>query len=261
MNVKQRRAAIAERLRRDGEATIPDLAAAYGTSEMTIRRDLDQLEMEGLVRRARRGAVAVESRAYEPPVIQRASDQADAKRRIGAAVAALIGPGETVALDVGTTTLAVARALDETAGITVVTNSVLIAAELGARGGFRTYLTGGEVRPGELSLVGETASRWYEDLRCDVAVLGAAGVDESGVSEYNPDDAMVKRAALRSARRAIVAADSTKLGRGAFARVTPLGEIDLIVTDAHPGHRVVVAARRLGVDVLNVEPFASEEAP
>jgi DeoR/GlpR family transcriptional regulator of sugar metabolism len=260
MNVRERRESIAERLRLEGEATIADLAARYGTSEMTIRRDLDALEVEGLVRRARRGAVSVESRAFEPPVVQRAAERAAAKARIGAAAAAILSPGETVSIDVGTTALAMVRALPVDLELTVVTPSLLVATELAAHDRVRIYVTGGEVRHGELSLVGPQAAATYQTLRCDVAVLGIAGVDlAGGLSEYNADDAFVKRAALASARRTIVLADAVKLGRVAFAHVAALDQVDLLVTDASPEHPVVVGARERGVDVLTVEPFTDQE--
>jgi DeoR/GlpR family transcriptional regulator of sugar metabolism len=261
MNARERRSTIAERLRVEGQASIADLAAHFGTSEMTIRRDLDLLEMEGRARRARGGAISVRSLAFEPPILQRAAERADAKRRIGAAAAALVGAGDTIILDVGTTTAALARALPDDLEVTVLTTSLLIATELAAKPRARVILTGGEVRHGELSLVGPRALDAFDEYHCDTVFLGIAAVDvASGLSEYNADDAAVKRRAIASGRRVVVLADETKLGRVTFAAVAPLSDIDLLITDAAPDHPVIVASRERGLDVLHVEPFAPKEA-
>jgi DeoR/GlpR family transcriptional regulator of sugar metabolism len=252
VNATRRRADIAERLRIEGEASITVLADHYGTSEMTIRRDLDYLEEEGLARRARGGAIFLHSRAYEPPIHQRSAVQAEAKCRIGAAAAAMVHEGETVILDIGTTTAAMAKALRDDLEVTVVTCSLLIANELATKPRVRTILTGGTVRPGELSLVGPRAQNAFAEYHCDAVYLGIAAVAAAGLTEYNEDDAHVKRAAIASARRVVVLADATKLGRVTFATVAPLADVDALVTDAPADHDVVRAARQLGVEVTCV---------
>lgn len=252
MNASERRADIAERLRVEGEASIAELADLYGTSEMTIRRDLDYLEEEGLARRARGGAIFLHSRAYEPPIHQRAGVQADAKGRIGAAGASMVHEGETIILDIGTTTAAMAKALRDDLEVTVVTHSLLIANELAAKPRVRTILTGGTVRPGEMSLVGPRAQGAFGEYYCDTVFLGIAAVAAAGLTEYNEDDAHVKRAAIASARRVVLLADATKLGRVTFAAVVPLAEVDVLITDAPGDHEVVRTARHLGVEVCSV---------
>jgi len=249
VNATTRRADIAERLRVEGEASIAVLATQYGTSEMTIRRDLDYLEEEGLARRARGGAIFLHSRAYEPPIHQRAAVQAEAKCRIAAAAAAMVLEGETIILDIGTTTAAMAKALRDDLEVTVVTNSLLIANELALKPRVRTILTGGTVRPGEMSLVGPRALGAFGDYHCDAVFLGIAAVAAEGLTEYNEDDAHVKRAAIASARRVVLLADATKLGRVTFAAVAPLAELDALITDAPDDHELVRAARQLGIDV------------
>lgn len=257
MNATERRGDIAERLRLEGEASITTLAGRYGTSEMTIRRDLDFLEAEGLARRARGGAIFLHSRAYEPPIHQRAAHEAGAKALIGAAAAAMVHDGETIILDIGTTTAAMAKALRDDLEVTVVTNSLLIANELANHAHVRTLVTGGTVRPGELSLVGARAVESFAQYHCDTLYLGVAAVALAGLTEFNEDDALVKRAALACARRVVVLADATKLGRVTFANVAPLDQVDVLVTDASPDHEVLVAARDLGVEICSVAPKES----
>jgi DeoR/GlpR family transcriptional regulator of sugar metabolism len=253
VNATERRGDIAERLRVEGEASVATLAGLYGTSEMTIRRDLDLLEGEGLVRRARGGAIFLHRRALEPPIHQRAAQHATAKARIGAAAAALVQPGETVILDIGTTTAAMAKALRPDLAVTVVTNSLLIANELAEKPAVRTIVTGGTVRHGELALVGPRAERAFAEYHCDVLYLGVAAVAAVGLTEFNEDDASVKRAAIAAARRVVVLADASKLGAVTFANVAPLSAVGLLITDAGDDHEVVAAVRDHGVEVLCVK--------
>jgi DeoR/GlpR family transcriptional regulator of sugar metabolism len=259
---KDRRAIIAERLKAEGEASIADLAQRFGTSEMTIRRDLELLEIEGLARRIRGGAISTQSRSYEPPILQRSTYRADAKRRIGAAAAALLKDDETVVLDVGTTTLEMAKAIDSQCAVTVITGSLLIATALDGKQNIRTIVTGGVLRRGEMSLVGSRAEASFADLNCDTVFLGVAGVSYlKGLTEYNLDDAMVKQAALVTGRRVVVLADATKIGRVAFVSVCPLTSVDLLITDASPDGPTIRSIKELGVEVLHVEPFTKETTP
>lgn len=259
MDSKTRRATIAERLRVEGEASIVELASLFGTSEMTIRRDLDFLEVEGLARRARGGAISVQSRSFEPPVLQRAAHMAEAKRRIGAAAAALLRDNETVVIDVGTTTHEMVKAIPDDLSITAITSSLLISTELSTKSSVKSIVTGGVVRHGELSLIGPRAHSAFSDLNCDTVFLGVAGIsDTNGLSEYNLDDAEVKRSALASGRRIVVLADASKIGRVAFVTFAPLSVVDLLITNASPDNPMIRRIKDHDVEVLHVEPFEEE---
>jgi DeoR/GlpR family transcriptional regulator of sugar metabolism len=251
----QRRQAILRRLTADGEAGFGELAEGFGVSEMTIRRDLEMLEAEGLARRVRGGAISVVSRSYEPPFAVRATTAPDAKEAIGLAAADLVNDGDTVVIDVGTTALALARALHGKDGLTVVTPSLPAAVELGADPGIRVVVTGGQVRSGELSLTGGAAEDSFAEMNCDLAFIGIAGICASpGLTEYNPDDARVKRAAIGAARRIIVLADSSKLGRVAFSTVAPLSAVDVLVTDAPAAHHTAQEIAAAGVSIVEAKP-------
>jgi DeoR/GlpR family transcriptional regulator of sugar metabolism len=249
-----RRSAVRERLARAGEVDIAELAVEFAVSEMTIRRDLEALEAEGVARRVRGGAISVVSRSYEPPFEARRTANVAVKAALGVKAADLVDDGQTVILDTGTTVLETARAL-RTRGmrLTVVTPSLLAGLELADEPDMRVMLTGGTIRPGEHSLVGPEAESTFTDLNCDVAFLGVAGVDvEHGLTEYNLDEARVKRAQVRSARRIVALADTGKLGRVHFAGVAPLGRVDVLVTDAAPDHPLVCDIRTAGVDVITL---------
>jgi len=251
---KTRRSTIAERLRAQGEASIVELAAFFGTSEMTIRRDLDQLEVDGLARRARGGAISVQSRSFEPPILQRAAHSSDAKRAIGQAAAMMLRENETVFLDVGSTTHEMAKAIPPDLPITAITSSLLIAMELATKPAVKTIVTGGVIRQGELSLIGPRAQALFADLNFDAVFMGVAGIsDTKGLTEYNLDDADVKRAALATGRRSIVLADESKIGRVALVTFAPIHAVDVLITDAPVSHPGVRHIREQDIDVLHVQ--------
>src|SRR3954452_24347632 len=150
-----RRAGIAEQLEKTGRVSVTVLAAGCGASEMTIRRDLEVLERAGVARRVHGGAVSVVSRSYEPQSNARALQRYEEKVAIGRRAASLIGRGETVVIDAGTTTLEVARALRDAGPLTVCPLSLQAAALLADSPSVRVLVPGGEPRPGEGAFVGE----------------------------------------------------------------------------------------------------------
>ncbi|MFJ6464591.1 DeoR/GlpR family DNA-binding transcription regulator [Streptomyces sp. NPDC091387] len=236
--------------------SVSELSHRLGVSEMTVRRDLDALERQGLVRRVHGGAVATRSREEGAGFSAREPWQAATKDRLGAAVAAMVEPGSRVLLDAGTTTVHVAEHLAERAPLTVAVLSLQAAVSLADRPGIDLLVVGGRSRPGERSLVGPLALRTLEALAFDCFVLSIGGVHaEYGWSEFSLDDAAVKQAALAGAARTIAVADATKLGVRAFSQVAPLGAVDDFVTDAaaedpatHPnGPQTLTALRDEGV--------------
>ena len=259
MSASARRGAIRGLLAERGELGIAELAAEFEVSEMTIRRDLEELAEQGHARRVRGGVISTVSRSYEPPLAARATEACQAKRRIAEVAAGYIEYGETAILDVGTTTLALARCLRSRRGLTIVTPSVQAAVELAGDSSSRVILTGGIVRPGELSLIGHLAEETLAQLNCDVLFLGVGGVDaEKGLTEYNLDDTRVKQAAIKAASRKIALADQSKLGRVCLAAIASLSEIDILITDASSQHPVLAAARDAGVEVVSVPTTESQ---
>lgn len=234
-----------------GRVTVAELSARAGVSEMTTRRDLELLERDGLLQRVHGGAVSTVSGSYEPPFAVRTHQQADLKARIGVAAAALIGANETVVVDAGTTALATARALRGRRQLTVCALSVPATTELADESGIRLIASGGDVRPGEQCFVGPLAERIFDELRFDTFVLSVGGVDSgTGLSDFNPDDVRVKRAAIAASRRRVVVADSTKLGRVTFARIGPVQVADVLVTDDGADTEQVAALRDAGLQVV-----------
>lgn len=251
MKPEGRRQYVLEALEEAREVSVAELSRTTGVSEMTVRRDLEGLEREGVLKRVHGGAVSAASRGYEPPYALRSGRAPYAKRDIGQKAASLVNPGETVAIDVGTTTVELARALSSADNLTVLTPSLRVAEHLTANRAIRTIVTGGIARHGELSMVGDLAERAFESLHCDTAFLGAGGVDmNAGVTEFNLEDTRVKRAALASARRCVVLVDSSKLGKVALASICPLERVDVLVTDGGATPDALASIREMGVEVL-----------
>jgi DeoR/GlpR family transcriptional regulator of sugar metabolism len=280
-------------VRGSGRLTLAELAGRLGVSEMTVRRDLDQLQEQGLVRRVRGGAVALDVPGDEAGFAVREQWQAATKARLARATVDLIAPGSTVLLDAGTTTAAVAAALAARFGTATTATAAASAAAVGGDGGgpgggrggpltvavlslqaavrladqpgIRLLILGGESRAGERSLVGPLALSALDQLRFDTFVMSIGAVHhELGWSEFDLDDAAVKRAALRRAGRTVVVADATKLGVQAFARVAPLEAAGTFVTsDAAPAGEAAAdtlkALHAAGVEVITTE--TPEEPP
>lgn len=242
-----------ELLSEGGELKISELSSRFSISEMTVRRDLEALEGEGILKRVRGGAISATSRSYEPPFALRAQRSSDVKKRIGQAAAGMVSEGETVIVDVGTTALAIAEAFKDRRNLTVVTPSLRAAWLLADNTELRVIVTGGIVRPRERSLVGSLSDKAFENLYCDTYFMGIGGIDvDAGFTEFNLDDARVKQEAMRYSRRCIAVADATKLGRIAFARVADLEQVDLLVTDGEADREKVDALKEAGLEIETV---------
>jgi DeoR/GlpR family transcriptional regulator of sugar metabolism len=250
-----RRGEIAEFVRKEGKITIDEICARYDVSEMTARRDLQILAREGVVRRVHGGAISAFGRSYEPPYRFRSKSNFEVKRLIGQKAAELIADGESIALDVGTTTIEIARALKDRHNLTVVTSSLPIAYEIVRNHSIgtdlRLIISGGVVRPGEHSMVGHIAENTYAEIHVDKAFVGVGGISlQDGFTEYNMEDTQVKRALVKTARQIIVVADSSKFGRTTFNQVCPLKVVNMIVTDRDAPQAIVDALCQAGIQVV-----------
>ncbi|MGD8850525.1 MAG: DeoR/GlpR family DNA-binding transcription regulator [Anaerolineales bacterium] len=255
--LSERRRKIIEIVQESGSMTVADLCELFDVSEMTIRRDLRDLDKEGVLRRVHGGAVSNLGRSYEPPYTVRTTRHANNKAAIGQRAADLVVDGDSIALDVGTTTLEIARALKGKRNLTILTASIPIANEvvsnLSLNSDVRLILTGGIVRPGELSLIGNIAERTYDDFHVDKAFIGVGGLSlEDGLTEYNIEDARVKKPLIEHSRERIVVTDSSKLGQTTFSAVAPLSMVDKLVTDSNITDAFVRELTQRSIEVLIV---------
>ncbi|MEI6781585.1 MAG: DeoR/GlpR family DNA-binding transcription regulator [Verrucomicrobiota bacterium] len=218
-------------IRDSGVIRIEDLCRRLGVSPATVRRDLDQLERGGAIRRVHGGAVSVESRLDEPVFADKTSRAAREKRRIAEAALTFVAPGDTVYLDGGSTVLELARLLRERSNLTVVTNSLYAAHELAGRGP-RLIVIGGELRRLSQTMVGPLTRPVLHELHLDKAFMGTIGfaLDE-GLTTTDPSEAFTKKLVMDQARQVLVLADSSKAGKVSFASAGSWDHVHVLITD------------------------------
>jgi DeoR/GlpR family transcriptional regulator of sugar metabolism len=251
MTISDRHRRILDAVQQAGQIGVTRLAELTGTSEMTVRRDLEQLADLGAVERYRGGARSLTLRGEEPPFTVRANDGHEAKRRIAVAVADMIADGEAVVVDSGTTCLEVARLLTGRR-LTVMPMSLHAANALVGGPQLRLLLPGGEPRSGELAMTGPLALASLGALRFDTAVLGCCGLTADGLTAYDLDDAAIKRAIIASTHRVVAVADPAKFTRTALAHVAPVSALSMIVTTDDAPEEQTAALAAAGTIVQRV---------
>ncbi|PWB51578.1 MAG: DeoR/GlpR transcriptional regulator [Anaerolineales bacterium] len=246
---------ILELIASDGKITVGEIVRLFDVSDMTARRDIKILEQSGLLRRVHGGAVSNLGRSYEPPYSIRSSHATQAKKAIGKAAADMILNGDSIVLDVGTTTLQIVRAIIDRRNLTIITASLPIANEIISKfslaNDIRLILAGGIVRARELSMTGHIAQETFSQFQVDKAFIGVGGIDiKSGLTEYNLEDALVKKPLLKTARQKIVVAEGEKLGRSVFATIGSITDIDMIITDITAAEDKIRSFRDIGIEVI-----------
>lgn len=234
MSLSPRQSDILDLARQAGRVSVEDLAGHFDVTVQTIRRDLGELCDAGLLARTHGGAMlpsGVTNIAYE----ERRRLAAEGKEAIGRAAAALIPPGASLFLNIGTTTEAVARALIDTPNLMIVTNNLNVAQIMGTHPTAEVILTGGRLRRADGGLTGEMAVETIRQFKVDIAVIGGSALDLQGdILDFDPDEVRVSRAILSQARAAFLVADHGKLSRAAPVRIASLRDLDRWITDAPP---------------------------
>ncbi len=234
---------------------VADLAERFDVSEVTVRGDLDALQARGQLRRVRGGAVPRAATPAERRFEEAEIAAATQKRAIARAAAAMVSDGDTIVLDVGTTTTAVAQALaerTELTDVTVFTSSLTIALALeSADPRLTVVVTGGTLRSKQHSLVEPLAGLVLGTINAGTAFIGCNGIDiERGVTNVNLPETEIKRMILRASQQRVVCADSSKLGQVALAHVCDLDDVDRLLTDDLADPDLVAALRDTGLEVV-----------
>lgn len=233
--------------------SVTEICDMFGVSVATARRDLDALAESGRVQRVHGGAIVAEPAPPEGPALERALDQADEKRRIGEAAAALIEPRDSILIGSGTTSLEVARNLPVDHELTVVTNSLLVLNALSERRDVTLVCLGGMLRHSEGSMIGHIAEQALKELRLHKVFLSVRAVDvEAGLTNDYLPEALTDRQILGAGRHVILLADHTKCGRTASGFLGPLSRVQTLVTDTGTPADFVAQVKALGVNVLVV---------
>jgi len=247
--VRQKR--VLELVRSAGGCTVDFLARELGVSEMTVRRDLHLLAESGKLVRTHGGAASPEEVHFRYAFLNRVTDHAEAKQAIGHHAASLVRAGQTVMLDSGTTTLAVANALRECSGVRVVTTSLPIAAALQASAGVELLLLGGLLRRDSPDLEGGLTESNLDRLRGDVAFLGADGLDQRGnLYSSSISVARLLEKMASACTEVYIVADSSKIGVSALMRFGRLPEFKGLITDSAITADAHQSLRAAGASVL-----------
>jgi DeoR family transcriptional regulator of aga operon len=244
---------------RDHEfARIYDLARQFGVSEVTIRSDIDILARTGGIRRVRGGVMRVVEAVPEVVYEARVASYQPEKRAIGVAAAAMLSPGDSVILDVGTTAMAIAHAIadrHDLSSLTVFTPGLNIALALErAIPRIEVVVTGGTLRPQQHSLVGPASTLILDQIRATYGFIGCNGVDPTiGIVGLSLPDAALKQAILRASRTSIIVTDASKFSQTSLVRVCGFNDVDMIMTAGKPDPIAVAAVRDAGVEVRILE--------
>ena len=247
----ERRNAILSKLVLEGKVLVSDLSKEFGVTEETIRRDLEKLDNDGLVHKTYGGAVKADNINLDLPFQVRKQKNVEGKQHIAALIADMIDDGAYLMLDSSSTALCVIKHIMNRKDITIITNSIEILIELCNKSEWNIISTGGTLKEGALSLVGYQAEKMVSGFHVDMAICSCKGIDASiGVTDSNERDSAIKNAMFGSAKKRILAVDSSKFDKASFVKVCDLSSIDTVVTDCEPDGAWLSRFSESGVDII-----------
>lgn len=246
----ERRNQIVELINRQKTVSNYELMEKFGISIETVRRDLDDLEKQGVLRKVYGGAAVNIALGSEPEYASRSQTNSEEKNAIAQAAAKLIVPGDTVFLGVGTTVQAMVQYMKNIGPLTVFTNALRTAVELSEIPECTVILPGGQVRSKELTLSGFPAEENLLHFNVDKAFIGIGGITEEGITDFHIGEARLHRNLVINARQAVALTDSTKIGVRAMNNVCTLKEINLVITDFNASKQSVKSLEKAGTKVI-----------
>ena len=247
----ERQKQILSLLTRQKRLSVTEIVTQFSISEATARRDLESLASQGKVQRVHGGVIAVEQAPPELPILERESEQADEKTRIGLAAADLVADKETIFLGSGTTVLEVARNLRNRKNLTVITNSLPVLNTLAGIKEIAVISLGGMLRESEMSFIGHITEQALSEIRVDKVIIGSRGVSlEHGLTNDYLQETLTDRAILKIGREVILVADHTKVNRVATALLSPLDVMHTFVTDSKADKKFIQALKKQSINVI-----------
>ena len=246
----ERRSQIAELIKKQRTVNNGELMERFGISIETVRRDLDALEQQGILRKVYGGAVVNVSLNAEPEYASRSQMNSQEKNAIAQEAASLIRPGDTVFLGVGTTVQAMVQYMAHIGPLTVFTNALRTAVALSEIPDCTVILSGGQLRGKELTLSGFPAEENLGHFNVDKAFIGIGGITEEGITDFHMGEANLHRQLVRNATQSVALADSSKLGIRALNNVCTLAQISLVITDRNARKQAVAALKAAGANLV-----------
>jgi DeoR family glycerol-3-phosphate regulon repressor len=254
-----RRTAIVKLVERQGFVTIEGLAQQFDVTPQTIRRDINELAEEGILQRYHGGAAlpsSVQNIAYSSRQVL----HLEAKKRIASAVAANIPDNASLSINIGTTNEEIAKTLMEHSGLSVITNNLNVANLMAAKEDFQVIVAGGVVRARDRGIVGEATIDSISQFRVDIAVIGISAIDLDGtLLDFDYREVKVAQTIIRHARRVFLAADHSKVGRSAMARLGDMADIDTFFTDQEPPEELISALDAAGARLVVADTDVAPE--
>lgn len=246
----ERRNEIFATIQQERRVVVSDLSQIYNVTEETIRRDLEKLEKEGLVKKTYGGAVINESINVDLPYNIRKKSNISDKQYIAKIISTMIEDGDHIMVDASSTALYVVKYIKTKKNITLITNSIEILLDLSDMTGWKVLSTGGLLKEGSLSLVGYQAEKMLKTFHVDKAIISCKGVDiESGFTDSNEMEVQVKKTMLNSAKQKILAVDNSKFDKVSFMQIGDFSDIDIIVTDKELEQRWQQTLETAGIDI------------
>nr|WP_297458498.1 DeoR/GlpR family transcriptional regulator [uncultured Halomonas sp.] len=239
MTQQKRHDAIIALVKRQGYASIEQLAQSFNVTPQTVRRDLNQLSEEGYIKRVHGGA-GIESSTVNTAYHTRKTLNLDAKRRIAYQLAAQIPDHASLFINIGTSNEIVAEALRDHHGLEVITNNLNVAAILQHQEDFNVIVAGGQVRSRDGGIIGEAAIDFINQFKVDFGIIGISGIDEDGsLLEFDYQEVRVAQAIINNSRQVFLNADHSKFHRNAVVRQGNISQIDALFTDRRPPENIM----------------------
>ena len=250
LSTEERREQIISLIHENGKVKVAELSQKYGISEVSIRKDLEVLEAQGHLSRVHGGAVGLNKLYVNMDLNERFKTNAVAKKRLGEYVASFIEDNDTIMMNAGTTLTYVLRAIRDKKNISIVTNSIQNATEAALYNSFNVILLGGEIDSKYQFTYGEDALRQLENYHATKCILSVDGISaSSGLTLYYSNEAALAKKMIECSGEAIVVADSSKIAKNVFARITDASKMDILITTETDNREELSALNKLGVRI------------
>jgi DeoR/GlpR family transcriptional regulator of sugar metabolism len=249
--IKKRREDICKLLKEKNILSLSELSSILNISKVTIRRDLDYLARQNMIKKTYGGAIIETTKDYEPPYMIRSLKMEEQKKSIGKLAASLIPENSLIFIDVGTTLLELAKNLPLDKNISVLTNWIPIAEELGKKQFSNLFLLGGKVNCREMSIIGNYPLQFLDNFNIEICFIGVGGISiDHGLTDYTVEEIEIKKQMIQRSKQKIVLADHTKFNRLAPIKICDLSDIDTIITSEGLEEELKQKYKDFGIEII-----------